>query len=65
MKLQDLLRVAEDNQEVTVMIGGEGISGSADGLYTWLCNQALESVVEEMRAEDNTLKIWVDEGEEK
>lgn len=60
MKLSDLLLVASDNQQTRVYLAGEGITGTADALYTYLAHEALEGVVDEMSAENGELTIWVD-----
>ena len=60
MRLSDLLLVASDNQQTRVYLAGEGITGTADALYTYLAHEALEGVVGEMSAENGELTIWVD-----
>lgn len=60
MKLSDLLLVASNTQQTRVCLAGEGISGTADALYTYLAPEALAGVVGEMSAENGELTIWVD-----
>ena len=60
MRLSDLLLVASDNQQTRVYLAGEGITGTADALYTYLAHEPLEGVVGEMSAENGELTIWVD-----
>lgn len=60
MKLSDLLLVISDTQQTRVYLAGEGITGTADALYTYLAPEALAGVVGEMNAENGELTIWVD-----
>ena len=64
MTLQNLLLVAAEGQKVTVIIDGSEITGSEDALYAWLGHGALNGIVEEVRAEEDVMKIWVEAKEE-
>jgi hypothetical protein len=65
MTLEKLLKLCPETQFVRLIFGDNSISGSADGLQSYLTEGALTSMVINIGAapEGGILKVWVEEDE--
>lgn len=59
MKLNDILELCPENQPVTLMVDGELIIGTADGLSVYLTESVSNAGVISIESDEDSLKIWV------
>lgn len=59
MKLNDILELCPGNQLVTLMVDGELITGTADGLSVYLTERVSNAEVISIETDEDSLKIWV------
>lgn len=59
MTLTELLQKTFVLQPVHVHIDEEVIVGCAEALDNYLCTEIVESEVEEIKTEENAMKVWV------
>lgn len=59
MKLNDILELCPENQPVTLVVDGEFITGTADGLSVCLAERVIDAKVSSIETDEDSLKIWV------
>lgn len=63
MKFVELLRLLPETQEIHLIYGDLGILGTEDSMGCLLNEEACNAKVVNIEAEDNKLKVWVEEEE--
>ena len=63
MKFVDLYKLIPETQEVHLIVDDCGILGTMDAMGVLLNDNAFNAEVINVEAEDNKLKVWIEEKE--
>lgn len=63
MKFVDLYKLIPETQEIHLIFGDLGILGTMDAMGCLLNDNAFNANVLNIEAEDNKLKVWIEEDE--
>ena len=60
MKLKDVLKFVPDVQRMRIILGDEELEGEASAIDRYLHDELLNTAIDEMTADGNVLKVWLE-----